>query len=112
MNGPQATARSQNKNSPGPRARRVKFRSTDKTNISKFGVGLTTMSSMASMTASRAAAAEARHGLRHEATDTAIAELKGAAAAATRLKAEPSALLLCVRVCHMQHRVLLEQLLG
>ena len=50
------------------------------------------MSSMASTTASRAAAAEARHGLRHEAADTAIAELKAAAAAVARLKAELSAL--------------------
>ena len=52
------------------------------------------MSSMASTTASRAAAAEVRHGLRHEAADTAMAELKekAAAAAAARLKAEPSAL--------------------
>ena len=57
-----------------------------------FGVGLTTMSSMASTTVSRAAAAEARHGLRHEAADTAIAELKEEAAAAARVKAEPSAL--------------------
>ena len=56
----------------------------------KNGVGLT--SSMASTIASRAAAAEARHGLRHEAGDTAIAELKKEAAAAARLKAEPSAL--------------------
>ena len=50
------------------------------------------MSSMAGTIASRVAAAEARHGLRHEAADTAIAELKAAAAAAARLKAEPSAL--------------------
>ena len=51
------------------------------------------MSSMASTTASRAAAAEGRHGLRHEAADTAMTALKeeAAAAAAARLKAEPSA---------------------
>ena len=43
------------------------------------------MSSMASTTASRAAAAEGRHDLRHEAADTAIAELKEVAAAAAGL---------------------------
>ena len=35
----------------------------EKIYISEFGVGLTTMSSMANTIASRAAAAEARHGL-------------------------------------------------
>ena len=44
------------------------------------------MNSISSTTASRAAAAEARHGLQHEAADTAIAELKEEAAAAARLK--------------------------
>ena len=55
---------------------------------------MTTTGSMASTTASRAAAAEARHSLRYEAADTAIAELKeeAAAAAAARLTAEPSVL--------------------
>ena len=70
----------------------------------KFGVGLTTMSSMASTTASRAAAAEAKHGLRHEVTDTVIAELKAAAAATARLKAEPSALpFVCSCVLYAAH---------
>ena len=48
------------------------------------------MGSMASTKASRAAAPEARHGLRHyKAADTANSELKAAAAVAARLKAEP-----------------------
>ena len=64
---------------------RVHFRSTDKTNISKFGVGLTTTSNMTSTTSSGAAAAEARHGLRHEATNTVTAEVEAAAGVAARL---------------------------
>ena len=97
MNGPHAKAWYQ-KSSPGPRARRVKIRSTDKNIYFHVGVGLTTMSSlMASTTASRAAAADARHGLRHEAADTARTELKkeGATAAAARLKAQSALPFVC-----------------
>ena len=47
---------------------------------------------MTSTTSSGAAAAEARHGLRHEATDTVTAEVEAAAGAAARLQlAESSA---------------------
>ena len=70
MNGPQ-----EKKSSPAPSARRAKISKLVQKNISMFGVGLTKMGSMASTTASRAAAAEARHGLRHEAADVTIAEL-------------------------------------
>ena len=70
-----------------------------------FKHGLTTVSNMASTTASRAATVEARHGLRHEAADVSIVELKeeavAAVEAAARLKAEHSArLLVCACVLY------------
>ena len=66
------------------------------------------MSSMASTTVSRAAAAEARHGLRHEAADTAIAELKrrscGSCSAKSRTKCFALGVFVCA-ICNTEYLV-------